>query len=219
MRSVTPSLCITFIVLQSLIGNDAFLQKFPALKHGGQQLREVCREIRRGQSSTHVQLGLSLDVPAVPSTQIHFKHASSVLFASLIFISFILLKSIFDTFSASKYSPSFFSDLLPSLRLGWRVFCAKVGLFMERVNDMLDEILYRKKAIPINLDKWNVCTLKEKEYLPGNFVKYRLSLPNPDSVVYLYPGQEVSWSKANFHSILPDYFCCLYVEQLHIIRR
>jgi len=113
-----------------------------------------------------------------------------VLIASLL-LKFILSSAIFTPKDPTLKIKSYFDELMPSLRLGWRVFSAKAGLLMNQISESFDELISRKKMIPVNLDKWNVCTVKEKEILPGNYIRYRLALPNPDSVVSLFPGQEV----------------------------
>jgi hypothetical protein len=147
------------------------------------------------ESSTSLQISsVSLDVSAIPVPKHHFKFISIIVALALLFSVFV--KSYSDVpvpiNLEGKINKVMFDELLLSVKLGMRVFAAKTGLLIEKITDSLKAVLRRSKPVVLDLDKWNVCVIQERELLNGNFYRYRMLLPDPKSVIPLFAGQEVS---------------------------
>lgn len=78
-------------------------------------------------------------------------------------------------------------DIIPFFTLGYRVMMAKLSLFTEKMRKNRKE----DEGKAVDLTDWNICVLKDKQLLQGNYVKYRFTLPDPTEYLPLFPGQEL----------------------------
>lgn len=88
-------------------------------------------------------------------------------------------------------------DILPLVQLGLRVVWAKCVSVAESIKSNIETTFDLNPAEEIDIKDWKVCTLAEREALPGNYMRYRFELTNPLGVLPLYIGQEVSLLTSN----------------------
>lgn len=155
----------------------------------------------------HAGLNIDLDTTVIPYpfqavSNMKSKNPTFVSMGILVLVAFAVIKSfnflmqmktdnkIITSLQGvwNKVSKKIQYDVVPYITLGYRVAMAKLSLLMGKVSSTFAP----SKGTAANLSDWNVCVLKERKVLPGNYVKYRFSLSDPNTYLPLLPGQEVS---------------------------
>ena len=86
-----------------------------------------------------------------------------------------------------RISESFNMNVYPLLKLVSRVVTAKTMAFIDNVTGFLDF----DPEENIDIKDWKVCSLYERESLPGGYMRYRFEMGNEAGVLPLYIGQEL----------------------------
>ena len=83
-------------------------------------------------------------------------------------------------------------DFFNAMKLLFNIIIAKLSLGFERLRNTFISLFGLDEVEPINLKEWNICEFDGREYLGGSLSKFRFRLSDPDAVLPLYVGQEVS---------------------------
>ena len=133
----------------------------------------------------------SLDQSIVPKG-IFSKGISSTLLIVAISGIFAILKSVFGTIDTTNGIFGKLNDsIFPGMRLCLLVLTAKFRIFFESIQSYISEMFFMDPPEEIDLRDWQICSLSERESLPGRYVKYRFELDNPNCILPLEVGQEV----------------------------
>jgi NAD(P)H-flavin reductase len=91
----------------------------------------------------------------------------------------------------ASFSSYFKGDLFPFLRLCGRIASAKASLWKENLTEALGKVTGLSASDLIDLKEWGVCTLSEREALPGGYFRYRFDIEFDDATVPVEIGQEI----------------------------
>ena len=83
-------------------------------------------------------------------------------------------------------------NIFPGIILFSKVLSAKISLLLEKGIRKLLSLTEDDEPEVVGQDDWSICTLGEREAISSRHVKYRFELENPDAIVPLEVGQEVS---------------------------
>lgn len=84
------------------------------------------------------------------------------------------------------------NDYIPTIRESAKITYANSLVFLERIQRIVTKVVDLNPAEEIDIDEWKVCTLLDREDISPKYSRYRFELLNPDGVLPLNIGQELT---------------------------
>jgi len=84
------------------------------------------------------------------------------------------------------------NDYIPTIRESAKITYANSLVFLERIQRIVTKVVDLNPAEEIDIDEWKVCTLLDREDISPKYSRYRFELLNPDGVLPLSIGQELT---------------------------
>lgn len=84
------------------------------------------------------------------------------------------------------------NDFIPGVSENIKITYANILISLERFQRIATKIVDLNPAEEIDIEEWKVCTLSDREDISSKYSKYRFELLNPDGVLPLNIGQELT---------------------------